>query len=106
MKIQKNPYIENLCRAMIERKGEKLTPDAMERLIDDLYGLFENMLGRNMVAALPEELQSHYVSQYEKGSAHIDHEEIAQIFGENISNPKEIMEKTLKEFTEIYFNNR
>ncbi len=102
----KNPYIESFCRAMVKRKGEKLEPDAMERLIDDLYGLFENMLGRNMVAALPEEPQSQYVSQYEKGGNHIDYEEIAQVFGKHISNPEEIMRKTLKEFAEIYDKHR
>lgn len=106
MKIEKNPYIENLCKAMVEKKEEKLEPDAKERMIDDLYGLYENMLGRNMVAALPEELQSQYTSQYEKGRDNIDFEEIAQIFGDHISNPKEIMRKTLEEFTETYFKNR
>jgi hypothetical protein len=106
MKFEKNPYIENLCKAMVEKKGEKLEPDAKERMIDDLYGLFENMLGKNMVAALPEELQSQYVSKYEKGRDNIDYEEIAQIFGEHIPNPQEIMKKTLEEFTEIYFKNR
>ena len=106
MEFKKNPYIENFCRAIVKRKGEKLPPDAMERLIDDLYQLFGNMLGKNMVAALPEELQSQYVSQYEKGRNHIDYEQIAQIFGKHISNPEEIMRKTLKEFAEIYDKNR
>ncbi len=59
-----------------------------------------------MVAALPEEMQSQYISQYEKGKTNIDYEEIAQIFGEHISNPIEIMRKTLEEFTKIYFKNR
>ena len=106
MEYKKNPYIENFCRVMVGKKGEKLPPDAMERLIDKLYGLFENMLGKNMVAALPEELKSHYVSQYEKDRNHIDYEQIAQIFGKHISNPEEIMRKTLKEFAEIYDKNR
>ena len=106
MEYKKNPYIENFCRVMVEKKGEKLPPDAMDRLIDKLYGLFENMLGRNMVAALPEKLQSQYVSQYEKGRNHINYEQIAQIFGKHISNPEEIMRKTLKEFAEIYDKNR
>ena len=106
MEYKKNPYIENFCRVMVEKKGEKLPPDAMERLIDKLYGLFENMLGRNMVAALPEKLKSEYVSQYERGRNHINYEQIAQIFGKHISNPEEIMKRTLKEFAEIYDRNR
>ncbi len=106
MEHKKNPYIENFCRVMVGKRGEKLPPDAMERLIDDLYQLFENMLGKNMVAALPKEVQSQYVSQYDKGKNHIDYEQIAQIFGKHISNPEEIMRKTLKEFAEIYDKNR
>jgi uncharacterized protein Yka (UPF0111/DUF47 family) len=91
---------------MVARKGEKLQPDAMDRLVHDLYGLFENMLGKNMVATLPEEVQSQYISQYEKGGDHIDYEQIVQIFGKHISNPVEIMRKTLKEFAEMYDKNR
>lgn len=106
MGLRKNPYIENFCRVMVEKKGEELPPDAMERLIDDLYGLFERMLGRNMVAALPEEVQSQYISQYEGGVSHIDYEQIARIFGKHISNPEEIMRKTLKEFAEMYDKSR
>ncbi len=106
MEHKKNPYIENFCRIMVEKRGEKLPPDAMGRLIDDLYALFVNMLGRNLMAALPEELQSQYLSQHEKSRNHIDYEQIAQIFGKHISNPEEIMRKTLKEFAEIYDKNR
>ena len=106
MEHQKNPYIENFCRVMIAKKGEKLQPDAMDRLIDDLYDLFENMLGRNMVAALPEELQSQYISQYEKGRNSIDYEEIARLFVKHITSPEEIMRKTLKEFADLYSRNR
>jgi len=106
MENKKNPYIENFCRIMVKKKGENLPPEGLDRAIDHLYRLFENMLGRNMVAALPEELQSQYISLYEKDGDHIDYEQIAQIFGSHISNPKEIMRKTLKEFAEIYNRNR
>ena len=106
MKYEKNPYIENFCRALVAKKGEKLTEEALDRLIEDLYGLFENMLGRNMVAALPEDLRSEYTAKYEKGSRQVDDEEISKIFGKYISNPEEIMKKTLEEFAEIYFKNR
>ena len=106
MECAKNPMIENFCRALVEKKGEELPEDAMERLIDDLYGLFQNMLGRNMVAALPETHRAQYLIQYEKGANFIDHEAISRIFGDQIPNPEEIMKKTLKEFAEIYFKNR
>ena len=47
----RNPYIENFIKVLIEKKGEKLEPDAQERLIEGLNRLLENMLGRNMVAS-------------------------------------------------------
>ncbi|OGP98515.1 MAG: hypothetical protein A2Z51_06220 [Deltaproteobacteria bacterium RBG_19FT_COMBO_52_11] len=102
----RNPFIENFIKKLIEEKGEKLEPDAHERLVESLNRLLENMLGRNMVAALPEEVQSQFVSTYDKGSRDIDIEQISKIFNEYVSNPAEIMKKTLKEFAALYFKNR
>jgi uncharacterized protein (DUF2267 family) len=102
----RNPYIENFIRKLIEKKGEKLEPDALERLIEALNRLLENMIGRNMVAALPEEVRSQYVAQYDKGSRDVDINQMSQIFGQYITNPAEIMKKTLKEFADLYFLNR
>jgi uncharacterized protein (DUF2267 family) len=102
----RNPYIENFIRKLIEKKGEKLEPDALERLIEALNRLLENMIGRNMVAALPEEIRSQYVSQYDKGSRDVDINQMSQVFDRYITNPAEIMKKTLKEFADLYFRNR
>jgi hypothetical protein len=102
----RNPYIENFIKKLIEKKGEKLEPDAQERLVESLNRLLENMLGRNMVAALPEEVRSQYVSQYDKGSRDVDIAQMSQIFDQYITNPTEIMKKTLKEFAALYFRNR
>jgi len=106
MAESQNPFIENFIKKLIEEKGEKLEPDAQERLIESLNRLLENMLGRNMVAALPEELQSQFISTYDKGSRDIDIEQISKIFNQYISNPTEIMKKTLKDFAALYFKNR
>lgn len=106
MECEKNPYIENFCRALIAKKGEKLEEEALERLVDSLYRLFENMLGRNMVAALPEGLRSEFVSRYDKGSREPDYQEIARVFEAHVSDPQEIMKKTAREFAELYFRNR
>lgn len=106
MECEKNPYIENFCRALIAKKGEKLEEDALERLVDSLYRLFENMLGRNMVAALPEGLRAEFISRYDKGSRDPDYQEIARVFEAHVCDPKEIMKKTAREFAELYFRNR
>jgi len=106
MAESRNPFIEKFIKKLIEEKGEKLEPDAQERLIESLNRLLENMLGRNMVAALPEELQSQFISTYDKGSRDIDIEQISKIFNQYISNPAEIMKKTLKDFAALYFKNR
>lgn len=102
----RNPYIEDFIRKLIEKKGEKLEPDALERLIESLNRLLENMLGRNMVAALPEEVRSQYISQYDKGCRDVDIVQMSQVFDQYIANPAEIMKKTLKQFAALYFRNR
>lgn len=102
----RNPYIEKFIKKLIEKKGEKLEPDQMERLVESLNRLLENMLGRNMVAALPEEIRAQYVSQYDKGSRDVDMNLMSQTFDRYITNPAEIMKKTLKEFAVLYFRNR
>ena len=57
----RNPYIEEFLRALIKRKGEKLEPDVLERLVESLNRLLENMVGRNMIAALPEDVRRAFV---------------------------------------------
>ena len=106
MNEQKNPYIENFCRALVAKKGEKLTDEALERLIESLYKLFQNMLGRNMVAVLPEELRRDFISRYDKGGRDVDLEEVGQVFDQHVSDPEEIMKKTAREFAALYFKNR
>ena len=106
MKDEKNPFIENFCRALVAKKGEKLTEEALERLIDSLYGLFQNMLGRNMVAALPEESRREFVTKYDKGCRDVDLSQIGQLFDQQIADPEAIMKKTAQEFAALYFKNR
>jgi hypothetical protein len=102
----KNPHIEQFCRALVAKKGEKLEADALEKLVESMYRLFENMLGRNMVAALPVPLRADYVGQYEKGGRDVDLEEVGRLFEQHISNPEEIMKRTAREFADLYFRNR
>jgi hypothetical protein len=102
----RNPYIESFIRKLIEKKGEKLEPDALERLVEDLNHLLENMIGRNMIAALPEEMRSQFISQYDKGSRDVDAAQMSQVFDQCIADPGKIMKETLKEFADLYFRNR
>ena len=102
----RNPYIEIFIRRLIEQKGEKLEPDAVERMVEDLNRLLENMIGRNMIAALPEEMRSQFVSQYDKGSRDVDAAQMSEIFDRHITDPGKIMKETLKEFADLYFKNR
>ena len=101
-----NPYIEQFIRKLIAEKGEKLEPDALERLVEDLNRLLENMIGRNMIAALPEEVRDQFVADHHKGSRDVDITEMSQVFDQYIADPAQIMKKTLKEFADLYFRNR
>jgi len=102
----RNPYIEEFLRTLIERKGEKLEPDAHERLVESLNRLLENMIGRNMVAALPEDIRRAFVSQYDKGSRDVDPAQLSPVFDRYIDDPAKIMADTLKEFADLYLKNR
>jgi len=102
----RNPFIENFIRKIIEEKGEKLEPEALERLVDSLHRLFENMLGRNLLAVLPQEIQSEFIAKHDKGCRDIDNEQISKIFGQYDFDQAAIMKKTLKEFAALYFRNR
>ncbi len=57
----KNPYIMNFCKVLVEKKGGELQPEALKKLLGDMYRLFECMLGQNMIAALPEDLRKEYL---------------------------------------------
>ena len=101
-----NPYIEQFIRRLIDEKGEKLEPDALERLVEDLNRLLENMIGRNMIAALPDAVRDQFIGQHDKGSRDVDIAEMSKVFDQYIADPAQIMKKTLKEFADLYFRNR
>jgi hypothetical protein len=101
----RNPYILNFCRALVEKKGEQHEPDAMEKLLDDMYKLYESMLGRNMVNSLPEHVRKEYLAMAEDLNS-LNYERIGAIFGANSSNYEQIMKDTMKQFAEIFIMNR
>ena len=101
----KNPYIINFCKALVEKKGGKLGPEALNKLLNDMYGLFENMLGQNMVKALPEDLRRKYLELCED-LTQVDYETIGEIFEKHIPNYQAIMKETMLQFAEIFMKNR
>jgi hypothetical protein len=101
----RNPYILNLCRALVEKKGEPLDPDAMEELLDEMYSLYEGMLGRNMVNNLPEPARKEYLDMAEDPGI-LCYEKIGAVFGASISNREQIMKDTMKQFAEIFMKSR
>ena len=68
-----------------------------------MYIDFENLLGKNMVDALPDDMRSEYLAQHK--ATEVDFEKIGKIFEENISNPDEILKKTMEEFATLFSGN-
>ncbi len=101
----KNPYILNFCKVLVEKKGEKHTPESLRKLLDDMYKLFENLLGQNMVKALPEDKRKEYLAMCEDLN-NLSYDKIAEIFDKHIPNYKEIMKETMKQFTYLFMKNR
>lgn len=101
----RNPYIMNFCKVLVEKKGEELSPEVLKKLLSDMYTLFENMLGQNMIEALPENLKKEYLTMAED-LQNLNYEKIASIFDANIPQYQQIMKETMKEFGDIFLKNR
>ena len=101
----RNPYIMNFLKAVVEKKGEQHQGDDLEELLDDMYRVFEYMLGQNMVNALPEEVRKQYLAMAED-LPNLNYKKIGAVFDENVKHYERIMKDTMKQFAEIYFENR
>jgi hypothetical protein len=101
----RNPYIINFCKVLVEKKGENLEGDALKKLLNDMYRLFECMLGQNMIEALPPKAKEEYTKISEDLSK-LSYEKIGEIFDKNIPNHEEVMKGTMKQFAEIFMKNR
>jgi hypothetical protein len=100
----RNPYIMNFCKVLVEKKGEDLSPEALKKLLSDMYRLFESMLGQNMVSALPEDVKKEYLRMADD-LQNLNYEKIGAIFDSNISDYQQVMKTTMKQFAEIFLNN-
>ena len=101
----RNPFIVNFCEALMKKRGLELEDEAKEKEVDRMYNLYETMLGRRMVEALPEDKRAQYMGII-RDLGQLDFEKIGQIFGEGIPDPEHVMKETLEEFSDIYLKNR
>lgn len=101
----RNPYIMNFCKVLVEKKGEEVPPEALKKLLSDMYRLFENMLGQNMINALPENAKKDYLTMAED-LQNLNYEKIGSIFDTNVPHYQQIMKDTMKQFADIYLSNR
>lgn len=101
----RNPYIMNFCKVLVEKKGEQLEPEIMKKLLNDMYRLFENLLGKNMIEALPEESRKSYLELCED-LTNLSYDKIAETFDQSIPHYQTIMKETMKQFAEIFLRNR
>lgn len=95
----------NFCKTLVEKKGEQPKPEDLKKLLVDMYRLFENMLGQNMVKALPEDVREKYLEMAEDLS-NLNYAKIGAVFDANIENYQAVMKNTMKQFAEIYLKNR
>jgi hypothetical protein len=101
----RNPYIMNFCKVLVEKKGEELSPEALKKLLSDMYRLFESMLGQNMVNALPEDVKKEYLRMADDLQS-LNYEKIGKVFDANVSDYQQVMKATMKEFADIFLSNR
>ena len=101
----RNPYIMNFLKAVVEKKGEQHQGDDLEELLDDMYRVFEYMLGQNMVNALPEEVRKQYLAMA-GDLPNLSYEKIGAVFDTNVKNYNQVMKDTMKQFADIFFKNR
>ena len=101
----RNPFIVNFCEALIKKRGLDLSEENQEQEIDKMYNLYETMLGRRMVEALPEEKQAQYMA-VSRDLGQLSFEKIEEIFAGGVTDPQAIMKETLEEFSDIYLKNR
>jgi hypothetical protein len=101
----RNPVIVNFCEVLMKKKGLELNGDNKEKELDKMYGLYETLLGRRMVEALPGEKKAQYMGIL-KDLGQLDFQKIEEIFGDGISDPQAVMKEALEEFSDIYLKNR
>ncbi|MGQ9748900.1 DUF5663 domain-containing protein [Desulfosoma sp.] len=101
----RNPYIVHFLKALVEKKGEQHSPEALKKLLDDMYKLFENLLGQNMVKALPEGKRAEYL-ELTKDLSKLSYKKVEEIFDKHVPHYQDVMKETMKQFTTLFMKNR
>jgi len=101
----RNPFILNFLEALIRKKGVTLSEEVQEQEIDRMYQLLETMVGRKLVAQLPEDKKAYY-ERLCTDLAQLDLTKVAEIFGDSVPDPQGVMKESLQEFCDIYLKNR
>lgn len=101
----RNPYIVHFLKALVEKKGEQHGPEALKKLLDDMYKLFENLLGQNMVKALPEDKRAEYL-EITKDLSKLSYKKVEEIFDKHVPHYQDVMKETMKQFTTLFMKNR
>jgi fibronectin type 3 domain-containing protein len=105
MEKPRNPFILNFCEALIKKRGLELSEEKKEKELEKMYNLYESMLGRKMVEALPEEKQAQYLA-ITRNLDQLSFEKIGEIFADGVPDAELVMKETLEEFSDIYLKNR
>ena len=105
MQKPRNPFILNFCEALINKRGLELSEEKKEKELEKMYNLYESMLGRKMVEALPEEKQAQYLA-ITRNLDQLSFEKIGEIFADGVPDAELVMKETLEEFSDIYLKNR
>ena len=101
----RNPFIFNFLEAIIRRKGLTLPEEVQAQEVDRMYQLLETMVGRRLVAQLPEDKRAYY-ERLCTDLSQLDLTKVAEIFGDSVPDPQGVMKETLQEFCDIYLKNR
>ena len=105
MEKPRNPLIVNFCEALIRKRGVELSEEKKEIEVDRMYNLYETMLGRRMVEALPQGKKAQYM-EITRDLDQLSFEKIEEIFADGVPDAQVIMKETLEEFSDIYLKNR
>jgi hypothetical protein len=101
----RNPFILNFLEVIIRKKGLTLSEEVQAQEVDRMYQLLETMVGRKLVAQLPEDKKAYY-ERLCTDLSQVDLAKVAEIFGESVPDPQGVMKETLQEFCDIYLKNR
>lgn len=105
MEKPRNPFILTFFEALIRRRGLTLSEEVQAQEIDRMYQLFETMVGRRLVAQLPEDRRAYY-EKLCTDLSQLDLTKVAEVFGDSVPDPQGVMKETLQEFCDIYLKNR